>query len=371
MARTFSHIYLVRASSINDVRLLKFARFFHSNSFTLSYIGIDRGLDSSLSDKSILFSSVTYLFSFLSTRNFFSLSILKFRWFFSCFFAAFKLRNNKSIYYLADFESALPFILCFFIFNKLDDKYIIYDIYDTFTDRYIFPKFVNSFFISLDKFIRSHSSLVIHVDSNRTWPTDNNYLIIENIPIDMYSDLSPKCLSQNKPIFILSGWLTTTRGLTSILSFYTKYSSFFDLHIHGQLDPQFIDPFLQAGADLYPFTSQESYFLSISNATCIFALYDPAIPIHQKIASNKLFDSLMLGKIIITNYGTNLSSFVENNSVGISVNYYFDPSWDKIITSILDEDSVFKMSFKSRSLFSKYSHAYHVSLSTLLDKISC
>lgn len=62
--------------------------------------------------------------------------------------------------------------------------------------------------------------------------------------------------------------------------------------------------------------------LSLENECDIMlAIYDPAIENHRYAAPNKFYESLMLGKPVVMVKGTGMSQVVENNGIGVLIDY--------------------------------------------------
>ena len=62
--------------------------------------------------------------------------------------------------------------------------------------------------------------------------------------------------------------------------------------------------------------------LSLENECDIMlAIYDPTIANHRFAAPNKFYESLMLGKPVIMVRGTGMSQIVEDNDIGVLIDY--------------------------------------------------
>ena len=53
----------------------------------------------------------------------------------------------------------------------------------------------------------------------------------------------------------------------------------------------------------------------------MLAIYDPVIENHRFAAPNKFYESLMLGKPVIMARGTGMSQVVEDNTIGVLIDY--------------------------------------------------
>ncbi len=57
----------------------------------------------------------------------------------------------------------------------------------------------------------------------------------------------------------------------------------------------------------------------VSTADAVFSLNDPAIPNNKMMSSNKLFESMMLGKPVVVNRGTSMEEKVRTINCGLVV----------------------------------------------------
>lgn len=335
-------VLFVKASDFyNDVRVTKYAKVLHSEGHTLDFVGWQRVEKEQANP---YFNKLTYIQKGYGFNNKW-LIFGYFFWMIRLFFKALFFPKYDWIY-VVDFECAFPVRLA----NIFRRQKIVYDIYDEFAIRYKLPGVAKWIIQEMDYFSRRGSHTVIHVDESRVSPRDKKYIIIENSPMDYYENRSFKV--DIKPVFAVTGWMTDRRGTESIYKFLMDHSEYKFLVIGNITDPEMKKKYLaQANVEYHDMMPQDEVFERTKDCAGIFALYDPSVEINRKAASNKSFDALMLGKILITNEGILMAEKVKSMNIGLVVNYDYDASWNKIVGLMQDEKRLHDMCIHSRELY--------------------
>ena len=73
---------------------------------------------------------------------------------------------------------------------------------------------------------------------------------------------------------------------------------------------------------------QEQLFELMLSCCAIFSLYNPILEINKFAASNKVYDSMMLGIPVITNKEVANSKIISEKRIGIIVDYQYNETWD-------------------------------------------
>jgi len=335
---------LIKASSSQDVRISKYIQMFNRVG-DADFIGWDRLRERSIPNE---LHRCEYILSGFGYSNW-KLLVGYPLWFIQLFLTLIKKDLSQyNFIYTVDFESSL--VVC--MTSYLKKIHYIYDIYDEFAIRYKVWNPVKAGLQAIDRTIKKRAHIVIHVDENRAHNNEQNYIIIPNSPFDYYGGNFSAPEYRDK--LAVTGWLTKSRGLDSIYRFAkTRY------------DIQFvvIGVFPDAGlkhkftglpnATVHDFLPQERVFALIRDCSGIFSLYDPAIEINRKAASNKLFDAMMLGIPAITNSEIESSSFVMKKEIGIAVNYHFDDSWQRIDLLLADRRLISAIGGNGRRLYER------------------
>ena len=149
-------------------------------------------------------------------------------------------------------------------------------------------------------------------------------VVIHNTPST--AQIKP-CPSKVKPTdrmkIVYVGILESSRMLREIAAAVSENS---DVEIHvggfGTLDPFFTE--MAQKHDNIFFYGRLPYdqTLSLENECDIMlAIYDPEVDNHRYAAPNKFYESLMLGKPLVMVRGTGMSQIVEENAIGVLIDY--------------------------------------------------
>lgn len=269
--------------------------------------------------------------------------------------------KKEHVFFVIDFDSAFPLYLASF-FRR--DFVYIYDIHDDFSKRYRMPVFLKRLITFLDDKVRACAFKVIHVDENRVSPKDKNHVVIYNSPKDFFINYDPPVLELKK-VFCVSGLLSRQRGMESLTEFATAYPDC-NFIVAGESIDEYSDKFIRLpNVEYLGVLAQNDLFRKIKNCHAIFSLYDPTVEINRLAASNKLYDCLMLGIPVVSNYGLQVSSSIESKNLGFLVNFIYDSSWGKIVEC--DNSTYFKIGKACRQL---YQDEYNFQ-SNFIEKLDC
>lgn len=250
-------------------------------------------------------------------------------WMLTVFFKFLFYKQEKDeLLFAIDFDSAFPLYLAKKLNNSL--RYI-YDIHDEFAIRYRLPKILKQFIRWLDRKTRCAAELTIHVDDIRVSEIDDEYVVIHNSPEDFYEERTVCFNEPNKRVFCISGLLSAGRGMASLINF-AKYS-----HARFIVAGELLDDSAKAfvalpNVNYLGYISQAELFSRISVCDAIFSLYDPSLEVNRLAASNKLYDAMMLGIPVITNYGLAMANVVRGLQCGFIVPFDYDSSWQMTLS---------------------------------------
>ncbi len=336
-------ILAVKASSSADVRLSKYISAFVADGHSVDFVGWKRSTDN--------LDNCQVNHHFYIHRGWSSNQMLLYvgylLWLVKLFIYIYRRQSSYDLIYVADFEAALPVFLTRYFTHT---KAYIYDIYDEFSIRYRFPGFLKLFIQQVDRKVRDSAELIIHVDYSRVDSRDKEYEVVPNFPMDIFE--GNFVYKEAKRKIAITGWLTETRGMYEIVKFIENHSDI-DFVLIGDISSTRIKDSLlkHDNVQYHKFMKQVDVFELIKDCSAIFAFYDPSIEINVKAASNKLYDSFMLGRPVITNSGLLMSDFVIENNIGLVVSYHYDDSWDSIVALLSQSDEMRTMGIRGRDIF--------------------
>lgn len=312
----------IKGDRPQDVRMSKYIRCLSSKGYSVSFWGWDRlaigesmqGLD-----------ECRYVYRGGGFRNkvFLRYPIWMIRLFFAVLFSR-HLRDREII--AVNFDAALP--VC--IASCLRGFSFTYEILDEFAISYRFPNFLKKILKHIDHWIIRKSKLVIHVDSNRISYAPEKCVVIENSPEDYWQG-KPRSHDKMTAKFAVVGCLSAGRGMSSICEF-ARRNPLRKIMVVGNLCDKEIKSMLQdlPNVECFGFMPQSELFRLMEACCGIFSLYDPSLEINRLAASNKVYDAMMMGIPVITNKEVLNSRHIEEQGVGIVLDYKYNNSWGRL-----------------------------------------
>lgn len=234
-----------------------------------------------------------------------------------------KHRNNVGIIHACDIDTA--FVAS--IVKKLFRKTLVFDIFDFwFGDpRNTFQKIIRKLQNSI---IDMSDATIICTEERKFQIRDSNPIkltVIHNTPPKVNIE-KWEGLNSNKTKVCYVGVFQQGRLLEEMYEFFINHPDI-ELHIGGFGR---FESLYEKLAEEYPniyYYGRLKYeqTLALESACDIMlAIYDPLQENHVFAAPNKFYESLMLGKPIIMVKGTGLSSIVEEEGIGYTIEYSVD-----------------------------------------------
>ncbi len=230
------------------------------------------------------------------------------------------------IIHACDFDTAL----ISFLFAKIFNKKIVYDIFDYYVDAFSVPNKLKKFIEWIDiKVINNVNSVIIVNEARKAQIRKSNpkrLYVIHNSPKILEDELCRKERIIKKGEIIklcYVGILGESRFLkeaVEVVAHNKKYQ--LDIGGFGNLEEYFIEASNEY--ENINYLGRMSYTDVIKlekNSDILFAVYDPRVPNHKYSAPNKLYEALMLGKPIIVAKGTGIDKLVDKMEIGRSVEY--------------------------------------------------
>lgn len=336
-------IVLLRANDIiTDSRVLKYLNFFEKSKINYRIIGWNRDGNNNKKNN-------TYFFEKKAGYNLGKKAILnRFLWNLFLLKKLIKIRKQYKIIHACDFDTVLPALIMKIFFNKK----VIFDIFDWFSDTII----TNNFFIDrminiLEKKAVKMSDYVIICEEERKKQikiVPKKLLILPNIPnfIDNRGNFS----EENKKTDILKisyvGGLYEDRNIHILLEEVSKNSKLYlyiagfgDVAIEGMCE-EYSKKF--SNIKFYGRVKYEEGINIMANSNIIYAMYCKTNRNHLYAAPNKYYESLMLGKPLITTVGTIVGEKVSKYNTGFVIGEKSEDTrkiFDEILNSNIHEKS--------------------------------
>ena len=252
----------------------------------------------------------------------------------------------------SDFEVMIPAIL----YSKLYKVRLIYNIHDNLAQRYNLPNLVClilNYFEGLAT-VLSESALVPEEFRKKSLPffCQHKIYVVKNTPGDIKYIAPP--LYNGKIRLFYGGWLNWGRGIRELLQLAEKNKNI-ELVIAGSGSDEIVEFIKKCDNVKYlGHISHEQSLKETGKAHFIPSFYNPSTKINQYAASNKLAESLAIGRPLLLN-----SEMKIINSFN-SINCYLNYDYKNIINIgndlhnlLSNYDKYLKMCKESRKIFKK------------------
>lgn len=205
---------------------------------------------------------------------------------------------------------------------------LIYDIFDYYADAFGVPNILKKIVIGVDTHIINHADGVIICSEQRRaqlrGARPRRLSVIHNSPQSELKLIEGEQDSPHDRMRIAYiGILSDCRLIPELLEIVSRHRDY-ELHIAGfgkyeDLCAEYAD--CNDNIIYYGRTEYTQTLKIESLCDVMTAAYDPSISNHRYAAPNKFYEALMLGKPIIMCIGTGFSDVVEDNEIGICIDY--------------------------------------------------
>ncbi len=317
------HIIVIRANTLDrETRATKIIRTLIRNGNQVSFLGWDRGIKSTRSEKNEAgcgFSEIN--FRFYAPWGMPSLFFLPIWWSYIFYFL---MINEWDLVHAIQITTSPPAIIA----GKIRGKPVVYDMLDTYEDSIIIPSWIRNLLVDINKFFLKQAAGVVLADDEQVGelngiPNNNVITIYDSPDSTQEINFKPK-INQNFTIFyaglLYSGkYLNLDKMIEAI-----KSLDGVKLIIagHGDMVPWI----LKIAAD-YPGKIQyigeipHSQVLQMSaDADLLFVLRDQKLPVNRFICGSKILEAMMCGTPILVGGGTSTAKMVQEEQCGLIVN---------------------------------------------------
>jgi hypothetical protein len=246
---------------------------------------------------------------------------------------AFALRKSTvRLVYSADLEAGLAALL--------SGKPYIYDVLDTYADRYNIPRYVKQLLRKVEQNVLRESEVGIHVAEYRkitlgdiTNKTDIMF-IVPNSPLA--KDL-PLARPNREFDVIATGNIDANRGCDQLL----RVASELQLRVAlvGRIDEKLKDEHeSNRYFTFFNYVSSREALELCSKSRAIFAAYNPQVNINILAAPNKIYDSIFCGTPLVMNREIHISNWIEEVGIGVCFSWNDDVSLRSALAQIKQHD---------------------------------
>ncbi len=364
-------IVLFRANGIFASRVSKYIDFYKKNNIEYKIIGWDRLGENIKKDNFEFFNYKTkYVQGGLKAI------IAKIKWMFFVFKYLIKYKKNISTIHACDFDVAFPSVFFKLIYRK--DVNIIFDVCDWASAGGIKNRIFYKILVRLERFVVNHSNSMIICEDERInqiqFEVPIEVYTMRNIPsFDNVEFLNSNVIVPfNNDIITVSyvGWFGNGRFLDELLDVAEK--KLINLFIAGfgkssiesrckELDSKYENIRYFGKVDY-------KYGLQIMNSSdLIYAMYCKSVPNHYYAAPNKFYESMFLGKPILSNNGISLTDKINRLGIGYTINESIEELTD--FFKSISKDELKEVGIKANKQWTYYSNLTNVFMDNTYSKI--
>lgn len=235
---------------------------------------------------------------------------------------SFLKKNTFDIIHACDFDTAFT---AFHSINHKRSKFV-YDIFDYYADAFSIPSFLRGTVINCDRKLINKSDLTIICTEQRReqikGATPKKLIVIHNSPPAVELDTcAERCDATIRIAYF--GILAEGRLIRELVDAVSNDEKF-ELHIGG-FGP--LESYVKGVSEknknvvFYGKVPYKKVLELEQRCDILTAIYDPEVKNHYYAAPNKFYEALMLGKPVIMVKNTGMSEVVDDNKIGVTIEY--------------------------------------------------
>ena len=339
-------IYLRSTDLMPDPRIEKYINWNEEKSISYKLVGWNRGNKKILKSNTIYFDKRSAYSS--GYKNIFSLVL----WNYFLLKTLIKQNNTFQVIHACDFDTVLPALIVKILFKKK----VIFDIFDWYTDsRPIKNRFILLILWYLEKLALKKADYIILCEEEREKQlpirlSSKKIAVLPNIPA-FKTEYFENIISNNILKLSYVGVLTRDRGLEDLLS---VVSCFENLEIKiagfGELEDMVSNYSSQFKNIIFLGKVNYEHGLAImADSNIICGMYYKTNKNHLYAAPNKYYESLVLGRPLLTTSGTLVGEKTLKGSSGFVIDEGTKPI--HLFFSNINLKFISEYGFNGRQLF--------------------
>ena len=242
------------------------------------------------------------------------------------------LRQRPTILWAANFDTAFPTALAT-IFTKVP---FVYYIHDNISISYTLPSSLRYLLENVDSWIIKRAATVIVPDENRILSHANKYRskfhILPNTPDASIAPTEGAPAGSTFTVYV-TGSLWNTRGVETLLRATDQLMDCRVLVAGKVPQPEILEMLRSRPyVDFRGSVSHQEALSLYHEADLVFAFYDPKISINVRASPTKLYEAMMMGRAVLVNEETEISSKVRSWNIGYLCKYHDAKALAELLT---------------------------------------
>lgn len=294
------NLYVIQMADRPCVRMRKVISTFRRAGFKVVYVGCERGKRGVADDRY----EIVHVPPSIPSRSLLKL-LLAPMWVLAASLYV-RFRSAGSFLYAADLEAGIAALL--------SGRRYVYDVLDTYADRYRAPRLVKELLRWVEGKVALNAEVLIHVDEIRRQSIANrdDAIIVQNVPLR--EDI-PAEVASTKFDIIASGNLDENRGVDQLLRAASTCNA--RVVLCGYLAPSLTHRVRQStGVDYYGYVDSADALKLTRTSKAVYAVYDPSRSINIMACPNKFYDAVTCGIPVVVNSEIALARVVERERIG-------------------------------------------------------
>lgn len=304
-----------------QTRATKIIRALASNGYKVDFLGWDRGINCSRSEKKEAGEFNREIL--LNLKGPWGWKVILYLPLWWCFVFYHLMIDDWDIAHGIQVLSIPPIILA----GILRQKPVVYDILDTYEDSISIPKILRDILVEIDKVFMRLSSGVILADKAQIGELggipNSNLVVVYDSP-DILSKIDASYEKNTIFTLFFAGLLFTGKAL-NLDKIFRAVENIDNVRIviagYGDLVEEIISWSNKIPNKIVFIgeISRSEVLKWSSNADLLFILRDPIIPVNRYICGSKILEAMWCGKPILVNCGTSTSDIVIEENCGLVV----------------------------------------------------
>lgn len=285
------------------------------------------------------------------------------KWMFFILKTLFTFKDDLRIH-ACDLDAAFPSAIYKIISRH--HNYVIFDVFDWISDTlYNQGKIVTLAFNYMEQLATKHADHIIICEPERVkqipYNIEGRYSVLQNIPSfddnEFLYDENNFRFNNEKITLVYVGGFTEDRCLKELIQ--GAEDGYYNLNVAGYGNKNITERLCSLNKcptiRYYGKVAYKDGLRIMYNSDIIYAMYSKANPNHFFAAPNKYYETMFVGKPVITTAGIIIADKVKNNNIG----YVIDESYSDLIHLMenINKDDIKEKSRKAKEMWKQYSKA--------------
>ena len=231
------------------------------------------------------------------------------------------------------------------LYRILTSRRVVFNIHDNLAQRYALPGFLNGILNMVEGVgvLCAHKTLVPEAFRRDALPTwcQSKVSVIRNLPLKEMRAAAPVPFEGGRIRIFYGGWLDWQRGLRALIAMAAEPD--IEVRIAGEGSREIVDAIRASKATYLGFLPSSEIYRETQACHFVPVLYDPSRLINRFSASNKLAETLSLGRPLIINHEMEVARDLGNGPGLLKTEYTNAERIAPRLRALLADDSAYAL----------------------------